>query len=193
MSHQIIKKILRKEFLKKRNSLTVNYIESASKKISLFLLQSNEYKKYQNIGLYYSFGSEVKTLNLIDTSLKNNKNVGLPVILNKEKMLFYHINELNINDIILKISKYGINEPNLDYYSLINSIDLLVVPGICFDNEGNRIGYGKGYYDKFIMSSKPTFVMGLSYVSQVLESKIPFESNDQKMNGLITENGVTYF
>ena len=187
------KNILRKELLRKRNLILTRYRESASRKIFNFLVKTEEYKKFQNIGLYYSFGTEVKTLDLINTSLKNNKNVGLPVVVDKEKMLFYNIKGSTLNDVILKTSKYGINEPDINYYSVMEKIDLLVVPGIGFDNEGNRIGYGKGYYDKFIRLFKPKFVMGLSFASQVLDCNIPTEPNDSKINGLITENEILYF
>lgn len=193
MYYKIDKNTLRKELLLKRNSLEIQYIESASTKIALFLLQSKEYQKFQNIGLYYSFGSEVKTLGLIETALSNTKYIGLPVIIDQEKMFFYHIKESNLNSVIFQKSRYGINEPDIKCHEVMDNIELLVVPGIGFDRQGNRLGYGKGYYDKFIDTFKPKFVMGLSFASQVIDDRFPVETNDRKINGLVTEKGIIYF
>jgi len=85
--------------------------------------------------------------------------------------------------------RFGIMEP-LPYGS-VDRIDLLVVPGIAFDRKGYRLGYGKGYYDKFL-AKKDVFSIGLAYFFQLVES-LPKGKYDMKLDSVATEAGIHYF
>ena len=90
----------------------------------------------------------------------------------------------------LKISSYGILEPKKDKIKNISSdkIDLIIVPGVAFDLKGNRMGHGKGYYDRFLNLVKSTSI-GLAFEFQIIEN-IPVESHDKPIDMIITEKRI---
>jgi 5-formyltetrahydrofolate cyclo-ligase len=76
-------------------------------------------------------------------------------------------------------------------YGPVSRVDLLLVPGIAFDLKGYRLGYGKGYYDRYLSENKPSFSIGLSYNSQLIES-LPRSNYDEKLDAIATEDGIHY-
>jgi 5-formyltetrahydrofolate cyclo-ligase len=70
-------------------------------------------------------------------------------------------------------------------------MDLLIIPGIAFDLQGNRIGYGKGYYDRFLSTRKVSYIMGLAFENQIIK-KIPTTENDIPVDVLVTENRIIF-
>lgn len=105
------------------------------------VLNSHIYSNSKNIGIYVGFDEEVSTKKLILQCLANKKCISVPVV-EENKLSFYNIT--NLEDLCNK-SPFGIQEPIpcKDNLTHKNSLDLLIVPGICFDINGNRIGYGK--------------------------------------------------
>ena len=84
--------------------------------------------------------------------------------------------------------KYGIFENSIST-TIIDKIDLLIIPGIAFDLKGYRIGYGKGYYDRFLSLGKSKCIMGLSYESQII-NEIPNNEHDIPVDIIITEKRI---
>jgi 5-formyltetrahydrofolate cyclo-ligase len=123
----------------------------------------------------------VRTDLLISEAKKLGKTVALPRV-EGESISFYQHSD---NDHLVK-GRFGIMEP-LPQVG-IKGIDLLVVPGIAFDRRGYRLGYGKGYYDKFL-SKNPTISIGLAYSIQIVQI-IPHGSHDRRMDLIATENGI---
>lgn len=156
---------LRKYYLNLRNSLTNS--DYKSKIIVEKILNEKEYKQSQTIGVYSSFKNEVNLNSLMDFSIENNKIVCLPIVLDDSNMVFCKINS---REDLININKYKIKEPLLDKLNIINSkdIDLIIVPGICFDTNKNRIGFGKGYYDKYLKNSN-SYNIGVCYDEQLLK------------------------
>jgi 5-formyltetrahydrofolate cyclo-ligase len=72
-----------------------------------------------------------------------------------------------------------------------SNIDLLIVPGIAFDRMGHRLGYGRGYFDRYLSQAKPHFSIGLAYNFQMVES-LPHYSHDQKLDAIATESEIIY-
>lgn len=138
------------------------------------------YKRSKVIALYNSLESEVNTKSLINDALLEKK-VLLPKIVN-DKIVFVEINK---NTKYTK-SKLGVMEPIGNIY--LGDIDLIIVPGVSFDKELNRLGFGKGYYDKFL-SKKDIFKIGICYENQIV-SKLPVDSDDIKMDLIITNKRV---
>jgi len=169
--------------LQKRNSLGAGEIAKRSKSIQQFVLDSQEFKSAKIIGAYYAFGSEVKTDAIIEQAEALGKKIVLPSVEGKS-LTFY---ELSSGKYLVK-GRFGIMEPLP--YGPVGSIDLLVVPGIAFDRKGHRLGYGKGYYDKFL-ARKTIGSIGLGYSFQLLD-RLPTGKYDKKLDAIATENGIFY-
>lgn len=175
-----MKQINRRVVLRKRNRLSKEEIIKKSKIIKEKLFSSEEYKKAKTIMFYVSFGSEVDTIDMIKESLIS-KTVCVPVV--KEGSIIpstiEDIKELN------KKNRYSILEPSKIKKIDKKDIDLVIVPGIVFDKNNHRIGYGKGYYDNFLKDFKGKRI-GLAFSLQILEI-IPKDEWDVKLDKVISE------
>lgn len=179
---------IRKKILYKRNSLSEYEIINYSKIISDRFISTKEYKSSKSIGAYYPTGSEVKTLDIIKHSIYRKKEVGLPRVIDSTKIEFFKIIENSFEKIKFTKGKYGIFENSR---SIINmeKMDLLIIPGIVFDLEGNRLGYGKGYYDRFLSLRKIKYIIALAYELQVI-NQIPNNEHDIPVDIIITEKRI---
>jgi len=185
------KSILRKEILHKRNSMNLAEVSNKSKLIQENLIRDPEFIRAKSIGLYLPIGSEVETSCIITQVLKLGMILLLPRIINHD--LRYHIVEQkDFDKDMFDKNKFGIKEPKLQNSS-VDFIDILIIPGIVFDNYGYRIGYGYGYYDRYISNKKFSKCIGLAFDFQFIKSHIPVFSYDQKIDLLITESGKHVF
>ena len=179
---------MRKIMLEKRDSLSHETINTKSAEIQKRFTNSYEFSHAKILASYFPMGSEVRTEKIISAALKSNRLVALPRT-EGQVIKFYQI-FLNTN---LIVGRFGIKEPSMSNPFASDDIDLLLVPGILFDISGYRIGYGYGYYDKFIAKKKKSTVsVGLAYECQMCE-EIPRSNYDQKVNILVTEKRMLYF
>ncbi|WP_426350889.1 5-formyltetrahydrofolate cyclo-ligase [Alloiococcus sp. CFN-8] len=185
------KKEIRKSIIEKRDKLSVIEKNSYDDKIFTKVKNLKAYKEATVIFTFISFGSEVDTLRLIDNALREGKAVAVPWI-NKEKKLMEAKVIRNLED--MHPGHYGILEPSPDAETLKpQEIDLIITPGVAFDSLGGRIGYGGGYYDKFLAEVKNNVPkVALSYELQKVE-KLPLEPFDMKVTALITEENELWF
>lgn len=162
-----------KEFRKKIDS------EKKSKQIhnNLFLLK--EWQNAKNIFCYYSIGKEVETHNLLKIQ---EKNWYLPRIEGNELLICPYKNSH------LKENKYKIPEPTTKAVEN-NKIDLIIIPALAADKRGYRIGYGGGYYDRFLSKCKNQTRIILIYSELIFES-IEKEVFDEKCDIIVTENEI---
>jgi len=152
------------------------------------LFESNLYKDSKNIFVYVSFRDEINTIKLIEKAFLDNKNVYVPKVYNSNKtMKAIKIDSLDN----LEKNKMGILEPKNDNLSIDkNNIDLIIVPGAVFDEDFNRIGYGGGYYDRYLEEiSYKNNKIALAYDFQII-SKIEAEDHDIKMDYIITDKRI---
>jgi 5-formyltetrahydrofolate cyclo-ligase len=185
------KYIIRKSMIQKRNMIPKTEISKKSRVIQYNLINSSEFSRAHILGIYFPIGSEVRTEEIIQNALGHQKTVGLPSIqLGEIKFYRLHDKRFNVSDLIT--GKFGIKEPKKRGGEL-NRLDLLIVPGIVFDNKGNRIGYGRGYFDRFIVKANISFSLALGYKFQLVERDLPSSDLDQKIDGLVTEEGIIYF
>ena len=178
------KKILRNKVLSIRNSLDKIVKESMDQEIYNKLITSDLYKKSNNIFVYLSFGSEIETKNIINKAIEDKKKVYIPKIYKEDKSM-KAIRLKSFND--LKENSMGILEP-IDDSNYINKkdIDLILVPGVVFDFNGNRIGYGGGYYDRYLKDIKEIRnKLVLAYDFQIIDSINP-EYHDVVFDYIIT-------
>ena len=191
MSNNLLsKEQIRREILRIRNSLSENERVVNSNIISNKVGSTKEYRKSSSIGIYYPIGSEVNTIELIKYSLATKKTIGLPRIMDSNRILFFKIIENSFQDIKMTKGKYGILENSMSDF-IIEKMDLLIIPGIAFDLQGNRIGHGKGYYDRFLSQRKANYIIGLAFENQII-NKIPKTEYDIPVNVLFTEKRIIY-
>lgn len=174
---------LRKFHKSVRHSLTNSEHQRINENIFTRLINSDVYKNASGILCYVSIADEIDTLNIMDYSLKSGKTVGVPFCENSQ-MRFYRLDSLdNLVD-----GKFGV--PTVDPTNACEITDfspfVCLVPGLCFDLNGNRIGYGGGYYDRFLSENKLISV-GLC-CERCLCPKIQAEIFDKKTDFILTEN-----
>jgi 5-formyltetrahydrofolate cyclo-ligase len=145
-------------------------------------------KLRKNILLFYPVGRETAIHPIFRDLLKAGYNLYFPKIY-KDRIEFFRIN--NLNGFVP--GEMDIPEPNGNTDKWRNNFEgICIIPGVSFDRKGNRIGYGKGYYDKFLSNQKGLLKIGLCYEEQV-ENQLPVEDWDIPMNILITEAGIFDF
>ena len=188
-----MKQTLKSEILEKRNSLSKEEIKIKSNKIKENFCSLPEFKEAKNIMFYVSFNNEADTIETIKELLKNKKknekNIIVPYVEKNNPIL--QLSELkNFSD--LEPKTFGILEPKKDKIKKFdaNKLDLVIVPGIVFDKQGHRIGYGYGYYDKFLRKlKKGVKKIGFAYEFQLI-GKIPQERHDVPLDIVITDKRV---
>ncbi|MCD4740464.1 5-formyltetrahydrofolate cyclo-ligase [archaeon] len=177
-----MKKQARKTTLEKRENITSSRRHLKSWLIKKHLINSPEWNHAKTIMLYIAIKSEVKTTRIIKTALNQGKTVLVPKIKNR-KIIPVKLKTLAN----LENSTYGVPIPSNAQESK-EKIDLIIVPGIAFDCKGNRIGYGGGYYDKFL-KKQDAQTIALAYEEQLLQ-EIKSEPHDQKVKKIITEKRI---
>lgn len=181
---------LRKEMLEKRKLLKNEEVDISSDKIIDTLLKIPAVKLAKNIMLYLSFKNEVNTFKLIDILNNEQKNVIVPYCVEDEKNIIPSILS-NLNHDLVE-NNFGLLEPKKDKIKEIpiEEIDIIIVPGVVFDKKGNRIGFGAGYYDRFLKNKKnKTVTIGLCYDFQILDL-IPTDEYDIPLEYIVTEKRV---
>jgi 5-formyltetrahydrofolate cyclo-ligase len=187
------KKILRQTFLERRNLYKPEDILSGSEAISLALNKLDCVKSSNCIMCYVSFGSEVFTHNTVMEWLKSGKTVCVPYVINLDSNKIMHA--IKINDFSeLSIGHYGILEPQFDESRIIKpqDIDVIIIPGLAFDFQKNRLGYGGGYYDRYIKDvRKDCNKIAVCFDFQVVDG-IPAEIHDERVDMLVTDKRIIY-
>lgn len=182
------KKFLRKEMICKRDCLNIEEKKLMDKTIKEYLINLEVFKNAKNIFIYISYGSEIDTYSYIKEFLNMDKNIYVPKTDMRERIMEAVKIEYLEN---LKKSKYGILEPD-SFENKIDKdkIDLVILPGVVFDRRGGRIGYGGGYYDKYLKDmNKDIPKIALCYEFQLID-EVPSEPHDIKADFIITENKV---
>jgi len=143
------------------------------------------YKRSTNIAIYSPINNEVDTLEIFKRNLLDGKNSFFPKVVNNE-LYFHKINNLNE----LETGSFGIQEPVSSIVSSsINDIDLFIVPGLCFDLNGSRLGYGKGLYDKALKNVSSSKIYAFCYSFQILND-VPSSNHDKSVGHMVSESGV---
>jgi 5-formyltetrahydrofolate cyclo-ligase len=184
-----MKKKLRKEIIYKRKKLSKEENRKKSKKIKEILFGLPEFKNAKTVFFYISYNGEVFTHDMIRESFLR-KNVIVPISNIKDETLI--LSQLKSWD-ELTVGTYRILEPRIEKIRRIepSEIDLIIVPGVAFDKSGNRLGHGKGYYDKLLQNTNAKTV-GLAFEFQIV-NEVPTESHDKAIDILITEKGKLDF
>ena len=180
------KRKIRKEILAKLKSQSEVNIFKKSETVKKRLFELEEFKKAGCVVFYVSMRDEVDTHEMIDESIRIGKRIGVPVVVEGKKDLA--ISQITDRTRQLQEGPYGISQPEVKEIKPIpdGDIDLVLVPGLAFDKDGNRLGRGKGYYDRFLKRlPKPSLTIGLCFDFQVVKS-VPRLPRDIPVKMLIT-------
>lgn len=181
---KLSKKELRAEFLKRRTAL--NGKQDKSTEIFKKIISFKPFLDCDTVLCYYSVGGEVSTRSIIEYALYNNKTVGIPVCVNNKGNMRFYKYTLNT---ALKNNRIGIPEPEI-LSEEIRETDktVVIVPALSFAENGFRLGYGGGYYDRYLEDFKGVSV-GLCYDGLISES-LPYEDYDKSVDFIITEKEI---
>ena len=182
MSQVVEKARLRKQLLDIRDGLSLDFIKITSKEIQDNLREIDYFRAAETIGAYYSIGSEVQTQELLQSILNAGKNLALPKVV-KNDLVFKKISSL----LELEQGNFSVMEPK-DRCEVVKNLDAVIVPAIALSKDGYRLGYGFGYYDRYLHGKKSTKI-ALSYAKQIVKS-FPHDDHDIKMNFIVTEDGI---
>ena len=178
-NNQKLKTCIRNEILKKRRSVGIyNFYKSHNimrEFLNYFVINSEDI-----IGVYWPINYEIDTRPLISYLIRKKIKICLPIIENKA-MSF----KLWMPHEKLHYSKLKFYSPSSNSQTITPNI--IVTPALAVDQEGNRIGYGKGYYDKYYKNNKSSMYIGYVYKEQILK-KLPFDKHDLKLNAIVSDN-----
>ena len=166
------KKELRRTIRERKRAMTEEEIVTHSEKLGLLFAQSDAYKAARTIYGYLPYNQEVRTVPMLEQALKDGKKVAVPKVYGDEMKFLY------LDDLTQVAKGYaGIPEPIADEPVANDKTALVLMPGLAFDPQGHRIGYGGGFYDKFLAAEPNHPTLALCYEFQMLP-KLDTEEHD---------------
>ncbi len=179
------KQLLRQEIARQKRKYPTETLDAWSEQIMDKLEKTAQFQQANTIACYHALPGEVQTLPLIEKWYKK-KQIALPVVRGDDLLLLPYAGRESV-----QIGAFGIWEPRVTAESpssIEQDIDLIIVPGVAFDRQMNRLGRGKGFYDRLLSTlSVPT--IGICYAFQLLD-ELPIEPFDHKIDLIITEQGI---
>lgn len=180
------KHYIRNQVKEALESLTDEQYIQASQQIAEHLIASSDWKASDVVALTISRGREVNTVQIIQLAWEQGKRVAVPRADFIEKtMTFYEIK----NFAELEEGDYGLREPVPDVCPVVSfdELDLIIVPGLAFDKDGGRLGFGGGFYDRFLPKVRVKTI-ALAFSCQLVPL-VPTEEHDQKVDDIISPTG----
>ncbi len=182
------KKQLREELLKLRSEIPSEEREKAESAVVSKLLSLASFRFAETVLLYSPIKGEINILPVAEAAIKAGKKVAFPLCDTESSTMTYHI----VSDLSdLKVGSYGIPEPSSEfpvYTPSKDKNDLIIIPAVCFDRQGYRVGYGKGYYDRYLGSFGGTAV-GVTF-HKLLRPSVPRGRFDKHVSLIVTEKGA---
>lgn len=176
------KNAVREKIKKEKKQFTKEQLDYFSTEVIDSLLQLECFHNAKTVLVYYSMEDEVNTHSLID-GLLGDKRIILPVV-NRDHLLLREYTSFDQ----MEISSYGILEPKGADFTNLKEIDVVIVPGVAFDRKLNRLGHGRGYYDRLLPQLKALKV-GVCFDFQLL-NEIPFDNFDVNMDMVVAQNEI---
>lgn len=182
------KKVIRKDMSVKRGALTKDEVQNKSKDIFLNILKLKEFIEASQVLCFMNTKNEVDTSFIINYYRENNKKIAVPKVIGSEMEFYYFTSEKEL------VSGYfNIPEPvNLDESNkcIPHNNDVIIVPGLAFDKYGGRIGYGGGFYDKYLSKNNNLIKIAVAYDFQVIEDELEISEFDIKPDYIVTEKRI---
>jgi len=179
---------IRKRILRLRNAMPREEIEAASMEIVKKLTEMEEIQRASTLMVFLSFGSEVRTDDLIRWGWGEGKRIVVPLCCPETSELMpCRIDGFDE----LETGHYGIREPKASRLQPVpqREIDAVLIPAVAFDRRGCRVGYGGGYYDRFLPEVPRAAKIGAAFACQIV-AEIPAASYDVTVDRIVTEKGI---
>ncbi len=179
---------IRKRILQMRNAMTREAITSGSLTIVKRLTELDQIRRASTLMVYLGFGSEVRTDDLILWGWGAGKRIAVPLCRPKSReLLACRIEGFDE----LERGHYGIREPKEDLIRPIppEELDAVVVPAVAFDLQGHRLGYGGGYYDRYLPGAPQAIRIGAAFTCQIV-AEIPADPHDVRMDRIVTDREI---
>lgn len=171
---------LRKQIKERKRLYTEQQLHEMSQCVVDRLMHHSRIVEAKTVMMYYSLPDEVDTHEAVDMLVAMGKKVVLPVVVDDENMVLRTYRGRND----LKQGTYNIYEPAGEVFTDYGSVDVVVVPGVGFDTNGNRLGRGKGYYDRFLSTIPQAYRIGMCFDFQKVDS-VPTDANDVAVNEVL--------
>ncbi len=187
-------KELRQQILAVRDELSAGEIEAKSAAITELLFKTEVFRDCRSVMFYAAFRSEVQTKGVMSRCMERGVRLALPVTLPASRGLQPRL----VTDLALDLRPgyCGIAEPDPAKTKTIDPavIEAVMVPGSVFDLRGGRLGYGGGFYDRFLAQEAPQALrIGLAFALQVVAGELPLAAHDQRLDYLVTDERVYAF
>ena len=166
------KKLLRREIREKKRAMTEEEIVSRSEKLAELFVRSEAYQMAATVYGYLPYNQEVRTVPMLEQALRDGKRVAVPKIYG-DTMRFIYLEDLSA----VEKNRMGIPEPVLDTPVAEDITALVLMPGLAFTKNGDRMGYGGGFYDRFLAEEPNHPTVALCYDFQIVDS-LPTEEFD---------------
>lgn len=158
------KTALRKQIRELKRQMTQAQIDAASQRLAELFFATDYYRKANTIYGYLPYNQEVRTVPILRQALLDGKRVAVPKVYGEE-MRFIYLNDLEL----VEAGYAGIPEPLADEPVAQDATALVLMPGLAFDRQGHRIGYGGGFYDRFLALEPEHPTVALCYAFQLLD------------------------
>jgi 5-formyltetrahydrofolate cyclo-ligase len=169
-----------------RDSVDSGLAETASQRVWNILKGRGEFQKAKGIGAFASIPHEINTYPILEGTLSMGKKLYLPKV-SKDKSSFEFFPVTDLKN--LTPGPFGIQEPTAAKAADWGDLDMVLVPGLAFDRKGNRLGFGKGFYDRVLPRLKKNcLIVGLGYAFQLVE-KVPTRTHDFPVKAVLCETG----
>ncbi|MCE2497671.1 MAG: 5-formyltetrahydrofolate cyclo-ligase [Nitrosopumilaceae archaeon] len=183
---------LRRLLLERRDATSAEYAEIAAGRILRRLLSCREFSEALTVGAYHPIGSEVPTRGIMSEVMSGGKELYLPRVTDDEAMEFCRVRDVSE---LRRGRRYSaIMEPTGPCAeALSRGLDMIIVPSIAASADGCRLGYGRGYYDRYLEGRRgaATTVCAILYEKQVTK-RIPADPHDARVDMIITEKKTRY-
>jgi len=187
----LIKKALREQLREALSAVPPTQLHERSHRACALLTDTPEYSQAEIMMVFLSLPTEVDTTPLVLRAWRDDKRVLAPRVSFKQRRIL-PIEIRSLSDDLLE-SPLGIREPAKGVPIPIENIDLVIVPGLGFDQTGNRIGRGRGFYDRFLVQEEWRGIScGFAFESQVVD-EVPVSDHDMKVDMLVTDQQVRRF
>ena len=185
-----MKAALRKQYKQIRNQLTMEKVQNNSEKIAAQLFETAFWQNSTGVMLYLSFQNEVVTDMIYERGWQENKIMLIPICSAQNGIMT--MSKLTSFEQLVP-NRYGIRELPEPLQQIVppETIDLCLIPGIVFDNYGNRLGFGAGYYDRYLAKISPQVPrIALAHSCQIYDGILPTDQYDLPMHYMLTEYGL---
>ena len=177
----IQKKELRKEIRARKRDIPVDELREMSRLLCKRLLANERLGNASTVMMYYPLSDEVDVTPVIEQLAESGKTVVLPQVTGEAEMVLRRYT----GKADLREGAFGIMEPCGELFTDYEAIDVAIIPGMAFDRHGNRLGRGKGYYDRFLpLLPTRVYKIGVCFPFQLLDD-IPMEEHDKRVNLIV--------